>query len=267
MENSGCTPPGWAGAMPLKNDLIRHVLSTATIRPSATPASVTAVLEENPSVEGGSCSDGCILVFACPTPPHRPLAHALALLHAIAPAVIRLATNFYAHRHPLYSTGPLCRPRYSPSTCRRLAAPFTPSQTSPPAFVYEGDRYGGRMRVPGELRPTTHQGIMASNHYWSYHVDPRIPAQCNGQEASFSSLWRYEAGQDLVEALLRTGERFGTATMRRLLQTVSHGTTEHSVIVRPNAMEIDVAFANATASAWDAPYLDWTTFHFKELFI
>jgi hypothetical protein len=54
--------------------------------------------------------------------------------------------------------------------------------------------------------------------------------------------------------------------MQELLQTVAHGTTEYAVVTRPNAGEFDVAVASMKAELWDAPYRDWTTFKFDEVF-
>lgn len=135
-----------------------------------------------------------------------------------------------------------------------------------PAFVSEGDRFGTAIRTPGEVAPASPFTIMAANHYLTYGVDPRRPGFFFGKEASFSSTWRYEAGKNTVEAWLRQGKPVGTAEMRRLLQTVAHGTTEHSVIFRPNEMTLDVAVDDLASDLWDAPYQPWVTFAFEELF-
>jgi hypothetical protein len=161
---------------------------------------------------------------------------------------------------------------------------------APHALVYEGDRLGGALRLPGEY-PWPPRGIMVSNHFHKYGYDGLAPLQNFGYRVYFSSLWRYEAGQNLVQAWSDTamagqgqqggggggdsggggggaGGAFGigTAQMVRLLQTVTHASTEHSLITRPDAMEIDLAVASAVAGGWHAPYLRWTTFQFEELF-
>ena len=149
----------------------------------------------------------------------------------------------------------------------------TPSQgaSSNPSvhgFVYEGDKKGGAMRLPAEVLPMTSNGIMASNHYWSYpQLDQMHPERCNGIQASFSSLWRYEAGKNKVEAWTRgiAGLDVGIGKMRELLQTVGHGTTEHSIIFLPDQMRFEVAIAAAN-SVWDAQYREWHSFTFEELF-
>lgn len=144
------------------------------------------------------------------------------------------------------------------------AVPFEGQQA--PAFVSEGDRFGGAIRTPGEVAPADAHVIMASNHYLKYGVDPDRPGLVLGAEPSFSSLWRYEAGMNTLEAWLRQKKPLGTEEMRRLLQTVAHGTTEHSVIFRANEMTLDVAVDDLATDLWDAPYQPWVRFSFAELF-
>jgi len=133
------------------------------------------------------------------------------------------------------------------------------------AMVYEGDRLGGVFRRPGDF-PHPSMGIMASNHFKVYGYDPLRPLDNFGYQVYFSSLWRYEAGQNMVQAWADTLHPVGTAEVVRLLQAVSHGTTEHAIIMRPDAREIDVAVASAAAGGWHAPYLRWQTFRFDEFF-
>jgi hypothetical protein len=135
-----------------------------------------------------------------------------------------------------------------------------------PAFVSEGDRFGTDIREPGEVAPVSPFGIMASNHYLTYGVDPDRPGLSFGKEASFSSLWRYEAGMNTLAAWARQKKPLGTEEMRRLLQSVAQGTTEHSVIFRANEMTLDVAVDDLKSDLWDAPYQRWVTFSFEELF-
>ncbi len=135
-----------------------------------------------------------------------------------------------------------------------------------PAFVSEGDRFGTAVRRPAEVPPLSPFDIMATNHYLSYGVDAGQRGLSFGKEASFSSLWRYEAGMNTVEAWSRRGREITTADMRRLLQSVAHGTTEYSVIFRANEMTLDVVRDDLATDLWDAPYQSWVSFHFDELF-
>merc|ERR1719235_2197725 len=97
--------------------------------------------------------------------------------------------------------------------------------------------------------------------------DPRRPLDNFGEEVYFSSLWRYEAGRRLVDVFTHYSQAVGLSEMQRLLQTVTHGTTEHSVIVRPDLMRIDVALADLRSDGgWHAPYLNWTSHAFEDFF-
>jgi hypothetical protein len=105
-----------------------------------------------------------------------------------------------------------------------------------------------------------------SNHPRKYGVTASAPDKVFGQPPSFSSLWRYEAGANMLDAWHRRGRAIGTPEMRELLQTVAHGTTEYAVITRPNQREFDVAVASMKSEPWDAPYREWTTFAFDNVF-
>ena len=150
----------------------------------------------------------------------------------------------------------------------------------PAAWIYEGDLNGGEIRVPNAPRVAPHQdeAIMASNHYWKYHTDPdRVAnngsAWCNGEgPATFSSLWRYEAGKNRVDAILRarafepSRPPIDADDLRVLLRTVSHGTSEHSIIFHPDRKVFEIAKARTDSPVWDAPDAAWTTFAFDDLF-
>jgi len=136
-----------------------------------------------------------------------------------------------------------------------------------PGLIYECDRHGGEFRHAAEALPTAlARGIMATNHYLRYNVVPGQTERCNGVPAELSSLARYFAGQNKVEAWQRAGElSVGRDEMRELLQSVAHGTTEHSVIFRPNEMKFEIAVASPNG-VWDAPYLPWAEFTFDAMF-
>jgi hypothetical protein len=152
----------------------------------------------------------------------------------------------------------------APGSIILWAVPFHDQQA--PAFVYEGDRFGGAVRIPAQIRPFHPHNILASNHHKIYGYHPDQPERSLGKPASFSSRWRYEAGMNQMEAWSRTEKALGLPEAKRLLQTVSHGTTEYSVIFAANPMRILVAVDDLETDMWDAPYLTWKEFSFKELF-
>ncbi len=134
------------------------------------------------------------------------------------------------------------------------------------AFVYEGDRFAGKMRCPEEVRPIHPHNIMASNHHKVYGFNPEQPQLSFGKTVSFSSLWRYEAGMNEIEAWARQKKALGIPEAKRLLQIVSHGSTEYSVIFSAKQMRLWVAVDDLKTNMWDAPYLEWKEYQFDQLF-
>jgi len=152
----------------------------------------------------------------------------------------------------------------APGSIILWAMPFHGQEN--PAFVYEGDRFGGKMRCPGEVRPTHPHIIMASNHHKVYGFDPDQPQLSFGRRVSFSSLWRYEAGMNEMEAWARQNKSLGIPEAKKLLQIVSHGSTEYSVIFSANEMKVWVAVDDLKTNMWDAPYLEWKEYSFEQFF-
>jgi len=135
-----------------------------------------------------------------------------------------------------------------------------------PAFVYEGGRAGFALRIPGEVWPADAASIVASNHHLKYGFDRERPDESLGSPVSFSSLWRYETAARSLEAWSRRGDSLGTDKAVRLLQQVAHGTTEYAVIFKANERRLLIAVDDLETDLWDAPYCEWTEFHFDELF-
>ncbi len=151
-----------------------------------------------------------------------------------------------------------------PGCIMLFATPFRGQKV--PAFVFEGDRFGDAIRTAGEVRPRIPNVLVCSNHHRKYGVDARRPGLVFGKKPSYSSLWRYEAGMRKLVAWDRVDRKIGTPEMRELLQAVAHGTTEYSIITRPNKVEFDVAIASMKPEPWDAPYRKWTRFRFDDVF-
>lgn len=159
-------------------------------------------------------------------------------------------------------------------------------EDTPGAFVYESDRFGGSVRVPGEVRPQSTDMIMGSNHFLNYGywnelnniADPVVFGQpvvyrvfmVLTFQVQIRTVWRYKAGVETLEAWNRAKLPLGTPEMVRMMQTVNQN-TEHSVIVRVKGgskeVEFDVANSHLLpARLWDAPYQNWTTITFSEAF-
>lgn len=96
----------------------------------------------------------------------------------------------------------------APGSIILWAVPYNNQEV--PAFVYEGDRFGGAMRIPSQVRSFHSQNIMASNHHKVYGYDPDHPDLSFGKSVSFSSRWRYETGMNELEGMVTYRESFRT---------------------------------------------------------
>ena len=156
---------------------------------------------------------------------------------------------------------------------------FARAAANQSAFLYEGDSFGGELRMPGNssVRPNVPGLIMATNHFHKYRVDERNARalnegagdpRCNGAPVSFSSLWRYKAGMGYVYALSRhkRGEALNQVEMRGALSSVAEGYTEHSIVFMPRARRLAIAVANLSSAMWDAPSEVFEEFEFDDLF-
>ena len=133
-----------------------------------------------------------------------------------------------------------------------------------PAFIYEGERHGGLIRKPADVRPLDRFDIMGTNHYRVYGVDPEKGPDYNFGRPVYC--WRYQTGMATLEAWSRTGRQVGLAEMKQLLQNVARGSTEYSVIFLANEMRVLIAVDDLEANAWDAPHLEWRDFTLEDLF-
>jgi hypothetical protein len=227
--------PGFLGTSSGFNDQGYYLMENAGCSPPGSPGSATPLPRD---VIASLLSDGGIEAAA---PPSR----------------IESAVRSYGS-----STGGSCV-----NGCILVnAQPYNASAGNVAGYIYEGDRLGGSMRLPGKVAPVLKDGIMATNHNWHYKAVPGHPEKCDGTEVSFSSLARYFAGQNKLESWARAGKlNMNSGQMKELLRTVAHGTTEHSLIFRPNEMIFEIAVASPNG-VWDAPYLSWYEFSFESVF-
>ena len=138
------------------------------------------------------------------------------------------------------------------------------------AVVLESDRAHNAWRVPNQVQPLIRQGIMVTNHeFLPPAYDPSAPLDNWGRRVYFSSLWRYEAGKNLVNVFAEYGVKVGFAEMARLLQTVTHATTEHTIVLQDTGADglvLHVAVADLRVGGWHAPYLRWHRAAVSEFF-
>ncbi len=145
----------------------------------------------------------------------------------------------------------------------------TPNQGQEyPAFVYEGDRNGGAMRLPANVRAIDPDNIMASNHHKIYGCLPGETDICFGKKVTGSTLKRYNDGIKLLEDWANKKRiDLGLSDAIQCLQTAAHGTMEYSIIFEANKKRILVAVDDLAADTWDAPFKKWTAYQFDDLFM
>ena len=139
-------------------------------------------------------------------------------------------------------------------------------------FVAELDRFGTRMRLPKPGEPF----IAATNHFVSYGVDdktdpspdPQSPWRNFRLAVGRESYWRYQAVLETLRSRFRSAIPLGgLSAAGEVLKRAAHGSTEHSIAFDPQSLQIALAVAEPAASgAWDAPYSQWTTYTFEQLF-
>jgi len=279
MENAGQTGGQGNPALNITPSLYlqRHILETFNSKDVNIPA-IQQIIEEHKSNKGGTFAPGVILLFVHPVvdikrnEPSRK--DEKALTNSNHPFITlnsfgQLVNQF--NDSDGSQTDISDRVDYEEVVSIRkgslrmdLNIADLNNPNNPVGFVYEGNRFGGAFRRPGDVTPSDDNCIMATNHYLVYQ-NPNL------EGASFSSLWRYEAGKNRVEAWKRADKEISSMEMQILLQTAAHGTTEHSIIYkydRKKVITFEVALADLTfRGLWDAPYGKWTSFEFQELFI
>eukprot|EP01084_Bolivina_argentea_P054835 100545_1 len=150
-----------------------------------------------------------------------------------------------------------------------------------PVFVLEMDRLNTVVREPMESPDLLlNDVILASNHFRKYGVNQTVNDPMSNSEFKvfgidvrlnyYNSSWRYENGRSKLYSINRTIGTINLDSMKNLLQTVSHGTTEHSVItMNDEEGNISLYFAVANSqinTLWDAPYERWYNIEFNYLF-
>lgn len=149
------------------------------------------------------------------------------------------------------------------------------TDSDPPGFVLETDRFGSVARV---ARPDEPSFVVETNHFIEYGVnstdpstDPLSPWLNFGLPVvrpGVSSFWRLEAVLEHIRSRRRVGLELDLGSVQSVLQRASHGTTEHSVGFSPDKMTFTYGVARPQVTgAWDAPYETWHTFAFEDMFV
>ncbi len=155
-----------------------------------------------------------------------------------------------------------------------LSIPYKADPDGVPSVTFESDSYGMAIREPGDIPPTGITAILTTNNFYKYNAgaDPEAEATTNESHASILPTdYRYIAMNDTLSRFRAEGRSIGTTEMIEILQSASnsadyHGRTEYSYIGYPDTGFFAVAREDLERKILDAPYANFTTFSFEEVF-
>jgi hypothetical protein len=101
-----------------------------------------------------------------------------------------------------------------------------------------------------------------------YGYDPDQPWENFGEPLSMNTKWRYLTGSNYYLAIDSMNTLIGVNEIERALQSVCHGTTEHSIITLSNRMQFLVATAKMEESNFYGAYAlsDSIMMNFSDVF-
>mmetsp|Transcript_8532 Transcript_8532/g.11519 ORF Transcript_8532/g.11519 Transcript_8532/m.11519 type:complete len:618 (+) Transcript_8532:252-2105(+) len=138
-----------------------------------------------------------------------------------------------------------------------------------PSVVYEGDRLGGMYRFELDAHPHLSHLLLTTNHFMKYGYTPDDPYANFGISVGHGSWWRYLAGENYFYSLDSAQLPITGGEIERALETVCHGTSEHSIVTFSNQRKFKVGLASVKFSQAFSSY-DLKTapiFDFWDVFI
>ena len=144
-----------------------------------------------------------------------------------------------------------------------FASPFNGQPN--PAFVYEGDRFGGAFRFPGDDPPGSSSYIVGANHFLKYGVLHQGSIRVFDRPLSLSSANRCSLAMGRAEWWRHTGYPVAARDIVKLLRDLTLDRTEHSIIFAANDRTVYLANDDLRFDGWNAPFQPWTTFSLDEL--
>lgn len=149
-----------------------------------------------------------------------------------------------------------------------ISVPYRADPNRIPSVTFESDSYGMAVRKPGDIPPTGIPAILTTNDFHVYTgADPEVTTVADGPQAPVSpTCHRYIAMNETLNRFISGGRSIGTAEMIEVLQSAANGTTEYSYIGYPDTLSFAVAREDLENRILDAPYANFTTFSFEEVF-
>ena len=154
-----------------------------------------------------------------------------------------------------------------------ISMPYRPGEAGYASVTYETDSFGGSIREPDYMEPYDPFSIFTTNNFFKYSgVVPKAVSITDGyHDGILPKNYRYRAMLELFESYQADSKTIGTTEVIEFLRTASnlpeyHDITEFSVIFYPNRMSLALAKEDLGKKTLNAPYAQYTTFSFDEVF-
>lgn len=154
-----------------------------------------------------------------------------------------------------------------------ISTPYQPGGAGYASVTYETDSFGGSIREPDYMEPYDLFSIFTTNNFFKYSgVVPEAVSFTNGyHDGILPENYRYRAMLELLESYEADSKTIGTTEVIEFLRTASnlpeyHDITEFSVIFYPNRMSLALAKEDLGKKILNAPYTQYRTFSFDEVF-
>jgi hypothetical protein len=154
-----------------------------------------------------------------------------------------------------------------------ISTPYRQGVAGHASVTYETDSFGGLIREPDYMEPDDPFSIFTTNNFFKYSgIVPKAVSILNGyHDGILSKNYRYRAMLELLESYQAESKTIGTTEVIEFLRIASnlpkyHDITEFSIIFYPNRMTLALAKEDLEKKILNAPYAQYTTFSFDEVF-
>ncbi len=154
-----------------------------------------------------------------------------------------------------------------------ISIPYQPAAAKHASVTYETDSFGGLLREPDYMKPDDPYSIFTTNNFFKYSgvVPEAVSITSAYHDGIQPDNYRYNAMVDLLEKYLADSIPIGTDEVIEFLRVASnlpeyHDMTEFSIIYYPNRSSLALAKEDLENKILNAPYAEYTTFSFDEVF-
>ena len=154
-----------------------------------------------------------------------------------------------------------------------ISTPYQPGGADHASVTYETDSFGGLIREPDYMDPDDPYSIFTTNNFYKYAgIVPEAVSITNAYHDGIQpDDFRYRAMLSLLKSYQADSKTIGTSEVIEFLRLASnlpeyHGITEFSVIFYPNRRSLALAKEDLDRKILSAPFGEYTTFGFDEVF-